>query len=81
MQPIGLTGEAEALAWQQSITDELADDGIQFWYPPRDLGDLCAQLAGGLPTALQCSTEEIEWATSDAPEARTMFVPPRAQFR
>ena len=83
MQPIGLTGEAEALAWQRSITAALADDGIQFWYPPRDLGDLCAQLRApeGLPVALQCSDEEIDWAAIGAPEVETMWVPPRAQFR
>ena len=81
IQPVGLTGEAESVAFQEEVRAGLARRGgpASFWYPPRSLGDLCAQLTqtSALPAALQCTAQEVGWARSGDSRVDTMWIPPR----
>ena len=82
IQPVGLTGPAEAAAFVKRVNEELERQGgaAHFWYPPRDVGDLCEGLEHGdeLPAALQCTPQEIEWAMTGSDEVDTLWIPPRA---
>jgi len=83
IQPVGLTGAAEAEAFRMSVNDRLREKGgrAHYWYPSRDLGDLCEGLAARdpLPAALQCTAQEIEWATSGSDEVKDLWIPARVQ--
>lgn len=81
IQPVGLTGRAEAHAFYRSIDEKLKRRGgpERFSYPSRDMADLCRELLrpGPLPAALQCSMQEIDWAMRGSERVRTMWLPPR----
>jgi hypothetical protein len=84
IQPLGLTGTEEAEAFRRSIDARLANRHrrARYWQPPRALDDLCKGLGprDPLPAGLQCTPEEIEWATSASDQVETLWIPPRAQF-
>lgn len=81
IQPVGLTGPEEAEAFYKSVNVLLRARGgpAHFWYPSRDMPDLCQALARGepLPAALQCARQEIDWAMRGAQEVETLWIPAR----
>jgi hypothetical protein len=83
IQPVGLTGADEAIAFRKMVNDRLRANGskIRFWYPSREMKDLCRRLGAGkpLPAPLKCTAQEIDWAMQDSDEVRTMWLPPRVQ--
>jgi hypothetical protein len=83
IQPVGLTGPEEASAFRKKVNDKLkARSGpAHFWYPSRDMGDLCEALdqQEQLPAILQCTTQEINWAMQGSREVETMWIPARTQ--
>ncbi len=83
IQPVGLTGAEEAEAFVKRINDRLKKDGskIAFWYPPRDMKDLCRGLDHGrpLPAPLRCTSQEIDWAMQGSGKVRSMWIPARPQ--
>jgi hypothetical protein len=83
IQPVGLTGTAEAEAFHKSVNDSLAGkrSRAHLSYPSRDLGDLCESLAphDPLPATLQCTSQEIDWAMSGSDEVDTLWIPARTQ--
>ena len=83
IQPVGLTGPEEASAFRKRVNDKLTALGRpeHFWYPSRDMGDLCEALGQHeqLPAILQCTPQEIDWAMSGSNEVETMWIPARTQ--
>lgn len=83
IQPVGLTGPEEAIAYRKMVNDNLKEkDGpAHYWYPPRDAGDFCKDLdrQDQLPSALQCTQQEIDWAMSGSNEVGTLWIPARTQ--
>ncbi len=81
IQPVGLTGAAEARAFVAWVNRELQRAGRApyFAYPSREVGDYCAELAdtGRLPEALRCTADEIGWAMEASPEVDPLVIPPR----
>jgi hypothetical protein len=83
IQPVGLTGPEEAIAYRKMVNDNLKEKGgpAHYWYPPRDAGDFCKDLdrQDQLPSALQCTQQEIDWAMSGSNEVGTLWIPARTQ--
>lgn len=83
IQPVGLTGPEEAIAFRQRVNDELKTKGgpAHFWYPSRNVEDFCQALdrQDQLPAALQCTAQEIDWAMSGSKEVESLWIPARTQ--
>jgi len=83
IQPVGLTGVEEAKAFGKMVNDRLKKNGsnIRFWYPSRDMKDLCRGLDSfsPLPAPLKCTSQEIDWAMQGSDMVRTMWIPGRTQ--
>lgn len=83
IQSVGLTGVEEAEAFRKTVNDRLGKRGseIRFWYPPRNMKDLCRRIlnAGPLPEPLKCTPQEIDWAMQGSAKVRTMWIPERTQ--
>lgn len=81
IQPVGLTSAKEARDFYRSIQTRLKEMGskAEYSYPSRDMPDLCANLLGGRPVhrSLQCTNQEIEWATTGSERVGTMWLPAR----
>ncbi len=81
IQPVGLTGSAEARAFVDRVNNELEGFGRPRWftYPSREAGDYCAALAqrGTLPAPLRCTAQEIEWAMEGSEVIEPLVMPPR----
>ena len=81
IQPAGLTGAAEAEAYREAVNAKLDGDSslAEYWYPSRDMSDLCDGIAGAgpMPAALQCTPQEIDWAMQDSDRVATMWLPAR----
>lgn len=81
IQPAGLTGAAEAEAYRETVNAKLDGDGshAEYWYPSRDMADLCDRIAGSgpMPAALQCTPQEIDWAIHASDRVATMWLPAR----
>jgi hypothetical protein len=84
IQPVGLTGAEETEAFYRRINEALEEKGrpMRLWYPSRDMGDLCAGLdsPAQIPAALQCTQQEIDWATSGSKAVKNMWIPARPQL-
>jgi hypothetical protein len=83
IQPVGLTGVEEAAAFRKRVNDRLRENGskIRFWYPSREMKDLCRGLSSRnpLPAQLRCTAQEIDWAMQGSDEVRTMWIPERVK--
>jgi hypothetical protein len=83
IQPVGLTGPDEALAFVAWVNRELVRQGRPpyFTYPSRDAGDFCAGAGrpGALHPALRCTAEEIEAAMGASPRVEGLTIPPRGR--
>jgi hypothetical protein len=83
IQPTGLTGAAEAEAYRNAVNAELTSDSsnAEYWYPSRDMVDLCKGSEGTdpMPAVLQCTLQEINWAMNASDRVATMFLPAREQ--
>ena len=83
IQPIGLTGPKEAEAFYKSVNDALRKKGspAQFWYPSRNMKDLCQGVNGSkpLPAPLRCTAHEISSAVRGSDDVKSMWMPRRAQ--
>lgn len=81
IQPAGLTSAKEAKDFYKSIQTRLKKAGgkAEYSYPSRDMPDLCANLLGGraIHRSLQCTNQEIEWATMGSERVETMWLPAR----
>ena len=81
IQPTGLTGAAEAEAYREAVNAKLDGDSshAEYWYPSRDMADLCDGIAraGPMPAALQCMPQEIDWAMHVSDRVATMWLPAR----
>lgn len=78
--PLGLTSPEEAHVFYQSVGKALKDkEGIDFYYPRREMEDLCKSLitAETLPEPLACTDQEIGWARRDSEKIDTMWMPSR----
>lgn len=83
IQPVGLTSAQEAEKFYESVRTQLKKMGSKadFSYPSRDLPDLCASILKGtsIHPSLQCTQQEINWATSASPRINSMWLPSRPQ--
>ncbi|MCP5083648.1 MAG: hypothetical protein GY948_18325 [Alphaproteobacteria bacterium] len=81
IQPVGLTGPAEARAFVKATNAHLKRkrSKIRFWYPSGKMKDLCQGVlkAKSLPTPLRCTPQEIDWAMQASKTVRTMWIPGR----
>ncbi|MEP0943852.1 MAG: hypothetical protein ABJH63_04840 [Rhizobiaceae bacterium] len=81
IQPVGLTSAAEAEAFYRGVAAKLMAKGEQaeYFYPSRDMPDLCKQVLGRGPLhpALQCTKVEIESAMRGNSRVETMWLPAR----
>jgi hypothetical protein len=83
IQPVGLTGPEEAETFYEKVSAKLREEGspIQFFYPPRNMSDLCKGIDGPkpLPAPLQCTSPEIDWAMLGSDAVKSMWIPARTQ--
>lgn len=81
IQPVGLTGSLEAKEFVKSVNDGLRRrrSSMQFSYPSREAADFCEDAGHRevLPTALRCTSQEIEWAMSDSDDVSGLWIPSR----
>ena len=81
IQPIGLTSAEEANDFVRKVNRRLRknDSDMRFWYPSRDMRDLCRGVAKTkpLPEPLRCTAQEIDWAMQGSKKVRTMWIPER----
>jgi len=81
IEPVGLTGEAEARAFHRDVAARLKRRGsqVQYSYPSRQMGDLCKALSAGaaVPEPLRCTSNEIGWAMAGDEKVRSMWIPAR----
>ena len=81
IQPVGLTGPDEARVFVKTVNEFLRKKGKKnrFWYPSREMKDLCHGLANGnrLPAPLRCTPQEIDWAMKGSNKVRNMWIPAR----
>lgn len=81
IQPAGLTGPDEAQDFVARVNEELKTRGRPpyFVYPSRTAGDFCEDTdqPDGLPEALRCTPQEIEWAMDGSSVVDELVIPPR----
>lgn len=81
IQPAGLTGPDEAQDFVARVNEELKRKGRPpyFIYPSRADSDFCEGLGqpDGLPKALRCTRQEIEWAMDGSSVVDELVIPPR----
>ena len=81
IQPIGLTSVEEANVFVRKVNRRLRknESDMRFWYPSRDMQDLCRDVVKDkpLPEPLRCTAQEIDWAVQGSKQVRTMWIPER----